>query len=309
MNLVFLGTPEIAKICFAEILKTKHQVLAVVTKPDKPVGRGKNVVFSPVKTLAIQHNIPVYQFNSISKEGVQILKSLKPDLLVLVAFGQILSQEILNIAMPINLHGSLLPKYRGPSPIQTAIFNGDAESGITIMKMEKEVDSGDILLQTKIKIEKEDTTESLFKKMASVGAKTLVECLEIIESGKAVFKKQDQSNATFTTMFTKENAVLNFNENVESIVNKVRAYNPTPTAFFVLNGNQYKVYKAKQYECNFDIKNYKNGEVVIANGKQGLVIKAKNGFVEILEIQAPNGKIMQAKQFLNGKSIQTGIVV
>jgi len=307
MRIVFLGTPEIAKTCLTEILKTNHEVLAVVTKPDKPVGRGKKLAFSPVKELALEHNIPVYQFNSLSKEGVGILKNLKPDLLVLVAFGQILSQEILDIALPINLHGSLLPKYRGPSPIQTAILNGDEESGVTIMKMEKEVDSGDILLQEKIKIEKEDTSADLFEKMANTGAKALVKCLELIESGNAIFKKQDQSKATFTTMFTKENAVINFEENVDKIVNKVRAYNPSPVAYLMIEDTQYKIYKAQKYD-NL-VGNYKIGEIVFANGKQGLVIKAKDGFVEILELQAPNGKIMPAKQYLNGKSIETGIVV
>lgn len=309
MRIVFLGTPEIARTCLAELLKTHHEILAVITKPDKEVGRGKNVVFSPVKELAIEHNIPVFQFNSLSKEGVQILKNLKPDALVLVAFGQILSQEILDIALPINLHGSLLPKYRGPSPIQTAILNGETESGITIMKMESEVDSGDILTQEKIKIESQDTTATLFEKMAIVGAKSLVKALELVESGKAVFKKQNHKEATFTTMLTKENAKIDFNENVDNIVNKIRAYNPSPVAYFMINNTQYKIYKAQKFGGVIENNNHQNGEIVLASGKQGLVIKAQNGYVEILEMQAPNGKILTAKQFLNGKTIKTGLKV
>ncbi|MBR3790493.1 MAG: methionyl-tRNA formyltransferase, partial [Clostridia bacterium] len=157
MKIVFLGTPEIARVCLEEILKSKHEVLAVVTNPDRPSGRGNKLLPSPVKTFAESKGLKVLQYEKISKQGVEDLRALKPDALVLVAFGQILSPEILDIALPINLHGSLLPKLRGPSPIQTAILNGDTKTGVTIMKMAESVDSGDVLLQATVDILPTDT--------------------------------------------------------------------------------------------------------------------------------------------------------
>lgn len=367
MKIIFLGTPEIAKVCLEEILKSKHQVVAVVTKPDKPSGRGNKIQMSPVKVFALEQGIPVYQFKNINQEGVEILKSLKPDVLVLVAFGQILGDKILNIALPINLHGSLLPKYRGPSPIQTAILKGEKLSGVSVIKMAGEVDAGDILIQKKLNIDDDDTSGTLFNKMAILGGQALVESLDLIESGKDVFVSQEHKDATFTTMLTKENAKLDFNEKTANIVNKIRAYNPSPVAFFELDGVKYKVFKARKIELgkefsqgfnqefnqvfkhkimqevnqnfkqeimqefkqnfkqeimqgvnqdfnqeivqNFENKKFKNGEIVVSSSKDGLIIKTSDGFVEILEIQQPNGNKLTAKQFLNGKSFKVGTIL
>ena len=346
MKIIFLGIPEIAKVCLEEILKSKHQVVAVVTKPDKPSGRGNKIQMSPVKVFAVEQGIPVYQFKNINQEGVEILKSLKPDVLVLVAFGQILGDKILNIALPINLHGSLLPKYRGPSPIQTAILKGEKLSGVSVIKMAGEVDAGDILIQKKLNIDDDDTSGTLFNKMAILGGQALVESLDLIESGKDVFVSQEHKDATFTTMLTKENAKLDFNEKTANIVNKIRAYNPSPVAFFELDGVKYKVFKARKIEPkefsqefkqeimqefkqnfkqeimqgvnqdfnqeivqNFENKKFKNGEIVVSSSKDGLIIKTSDGFVEILEIQQPNGNKLTAKQFLNGKSFKVGTIL
>lgn len=303
MKIVFLGTPQIAKVCLEEILKSKHEVLAVVTNPDRPFGRGNKLLPSPVKTFAESKGLRVLQYDKISKEGVQDLRKLSPDALVLVAFGQILSQEILDIALPINLHGSLLPKLRGPSPIQTAILNGQAQTGVSVMKMAQSVDSGDVLLQETVDIAPTDTSETLFAKMASVGAKTLVRALDILESGDAVWTPQNHNDATFCQMLTKENAKIDFACTTAQIVNKVRAYNPNPVAYFVLGGEKFKVFSAQSVQ---GFGQGRVGEVVCANAKQGLVFKTADGFVEMQTITAPNSKKMTAKQYLAGKKINVG---
>lgn len=319
MKIIFLGTPEIAKVCLDKILKSKHEILAVVTKPDKPSGRGNKIQMSPVKIFALEKGLPVYQFKNINQEGVKTLKSLKPEVFVLVAFGQILGEKILNIALPINLHGSLLPKYRGPSPIQTAILKGEKFSGVSVIKMVNEVDAGDVLIQKKLKIDDDDTSETLFNKMAILGGQALVESLDLIESGKNIFVPQKHENASFTSMLTKENAKLDFNNKTDEIINKIRAYNPSPVAFFELEGVKYKVFKARKIEFekefnqeilqSFKNKKLLNGEIVIASSKEGLIIKTLDGFIEILEIQQPNGNKLTAKQFLNGTSFKVGTII
>lgn len=304
MNIVFLGTPEIAKVCLEKLYQKGHNILAVVTNLDKPTGRGNRLTESPVKTFAKTKGLKVLQYQNISKEGVKDLKALKPDALVLVAFGQILSEEILNIALPINLHGSLLPALRGPSPIQTAILQGLKTTGVSVMKMEKGVDTGDVLLQKAIEIAKTDTSGTLFEKMAHLGAKALCEALESLENGTAVWTPQDHTKATFSHMLTKENAKIDFCDTSENIVNKVRAYNPNPVAFFELDGQRFKVFEAKAIQL--ENTGFECGEIVFANAKTGLVIKAQDDFVEIVSLQAPNGKKMLAKDFLNGKKISVG---
>lgn len=306
MKIVFLGTPEIARICLEKLYNSKHEILAVVTQPDRPSGRGNKLKESEVKIFAKQHNLKIFQFEKISKEGVEVLKALNPDALVLVAYGQILSEEVLGIALPLNLHGSLLPAYRGASPVQTAILMGETQTGATVMKMEKGVDDGEVLLQEKINISSTDTSADLFKKMGNVGGDLLVKALNLVESGKAVFVEQDHSKATFTAKFTKESAELDFNSSAKDIVNKIRAYNPNPVAFFMLNGEKIKVYSAEVVSFNGA---YEIGEIARANAKDGLIIKAKDGFVKILTLQAPNGKVLPANAFLNGRKIDCNVVV
>ena len=308
MNIVFLGTPEIARVCLAEILTTKHKVLAVVTNPDRPAGRGKKLTPSPVKTFALEKGLKVLEFSNVSKEGVEIIKSLKPDALVLVAFGQILSPEILDIALPINLHGSLLPALRGPSPIQSAILNGLTESGVSVMKMAKGVDSGDVLLQEKVQILPTDNSGTLFNKMAQVGAKAICCALDVIEKKQDVWTPQNHKQATYCQMLTKENAKLDFCDTTQNIINKIRAYNPNPVAFFEINGEKFKVFSANQVTYNTN-NNLPCGTVCEASPKNGLIIKTQNGFLEILEMQAPNSKRMPAKSYLSGKKIEVGTVI
>ena len=301
MKVVFLGTSNFSVSCLKALLASKHEVLAVVCPPDKPSGRGNKLTAPPIKTFAQENNLKVYQFNKIRVDGVETLKSLKPDILAVAAYGQILSQEILDISLPINVHGSLLPKYRGASPIQSALINGEEETGITIMKMVYEVDAGDIILQEKIKIMPDDNAETLFDKMGELGGKLLVKALDLIENGKAKYTPQNDLEATFTKMLTKESAEINFNDTAKNIVNKVRGYYKNPTAYFIHNGEKFKVFKAVEQK---NLTKLINGHIISANSKDGLVIKCLNGAVEILELQAPNGKRMSAKAYLNGKKFE-----
>ncbi len=301
MKVVFLGTSNFSVSCLKALLASKHEVLAVVCQPDKPSGRGNKLTAPPIKTFAQENNLKVYQFNKIRVDGVETLKSLKPDILAVAAYGQILSQEILDISLPINVHGSLLPKYRGASPIQSALINGEEETGITIMKMVYEVDAGDIILQEKIKIMPDDNAETLFDKMGELGGKLLVKALDLIENGKAKYTPQNDLEATFTKMLTKESAEINFNDTAKNIVNKVRGYYKNPTAYFIHNGEKFKVFKAVEQK---NLTKLINGHIISANSKDGLVIKCLNGAVEILELQAPNGKRMSAKAYLNGKKFE-----
>ena len=298
MKVVFLGTSSFAVDCLTALLSSKHEVLAVVCQPDKPSGRGNKLTPPPVKVLAESNGLPVYQFNKIRVEGVETLKNLKPDVLVVASYGQILSQEILDIALPINVHGSLLPELRGASPIQTALINGDKETGITIMKMAYEVDAGDMLIQEKLSIDENDNAQTLFDKMGKLGGELLVKALNIIESGKAKFVPQNHSKATYTRMLKKDTAEIDFNTTAEEIVNKVRGYYAGPVAYFKYKGENYKVFSAKKVDC---CTSGQNGDILYSDNKNGLIFKCKNGAVEIIEMQAPNSKRITAKAYFNGK--------
>ena len=210
MKVIFLGTPEFACECLKGILSSKHQVVCVVCQPDKPSGRGNKLCPPPAKLLALENNIPVYQFNKIRVDGVETLKSLNADIMVTAAYGQILSQEIIDICPHkiINVHGSLLPKLRGASPIQTAILHGDKTTGITIMETEAGVDTGAIYMQEQMAIDDNDTYGTLSEKLSKMGAKMVVDALDLIESGKAVKVKQNDDEATFTKMIKQAIKIL-----------------------------------------------------------------------------------------------------
>ncbi|MBO7528181.1 MAG: methionyl-tRNA formyltransferase [Clostridia bacterium] len=307
MKVIFLGTPEFSVPVLNEIVNSKHKVLAVVCQPDRPSGRGNKMTACPAKIMTQQLGIPVFQFNKIRIDGVQTLKELNADIMVTAAYGQILSQEIIDICPHgiINVHGSLLPKYRGATPIQTAIINGDKKTGITIMKTEAGIDTGDIILSEQIDLLEDDTYGTLSEKLSILGAKLCVKALDLIEQNKAVFSPQNSEQATFTKMIKKEDTKIDFNNNSNQIVNLVRGLNPNPVAFFEINGEPYKVFCAK---CVNYVGTEKNGTIIFADNKKGLVIKTNNGAVEIIEITAPNSKRMLAKSYLNGKKIALGSV-
>lgn len=307
MKVIFLGTPEFGVNVLKAICESTHQVVGVICQPDRPSGRGHKMVAPPVKVLAGELGLSVFQFDKISKQGVQVLKDLNADIMVTAAYGQILSQEVIDICKHgiINVHGSLLPKYRGATPIQTSIINGDKVTGVTIMQTEAGIDTGDMLIAGECEILPDDTYGTLNEKLSLLGAELCIKALDLIESGKAEFTPQDHAQATHTKMIKKEDTLIDFNKTADEIVNLVRGLNPNPIAYFVLNGENYKVFKAKKVEY---LGNEQNGKVLIANSKQGFVIKCADGAVEIEEMTAPNSKRMLAKSYLNGKTINVGSV-
>lgn len=308
MKVIFLGTPEFGKVCLDALIKSKHEVVAVVCQEDKPSGRGNKLKAPPTKILAQENNIPVYQFHKIRTEGVEILKSLNADIMVTSAYGQILSQEIIDICPHkiINVHGSLLPKYRGASPIQSAILNGEVKTGVTIMQTEIGIDTGAMLESETVEILPADTYGTLSEKLSYVGAELLIDALDKIENGIDVWTKQDESQATFTKMIKPEQEYLDFNDTMVNLVNKVRAFNPNPVAKFKIDGEQFKVFQLKQIE---DMKSQNVGEVLLSSSKKGLIISCKDGAVEVVEFQPPSSKRMLAKDYLNGKKIDIGTIV
>lgn len=305
MRIVFLGTPDFAVKPFENIIENGYNVVAAVTNPDKPVGRKQTITACPVKETALRHGIPVYQYTKIRNEGVEDLKVLKPDLMVTCAFGQILSQEILDIPTigTINIHASLLPKYRGSSPIQWAIINGEKVTGITIMFTDVGVDTGDIILQDELQIEDTDTAGTLFDKLSVLGSRSVIKALEAIETGTYTRTKQDETKATHTRFFNKESGLLNFNKTADEIVNLVRGLNPWPVAYFTYKDEKIQVYSAENKNSDY---NAEPGTVVSADKKTGLIVNVNGGSVRLKTLKKSGGKLMPDTDFLNGNRILPG---
>ena len=302
MKIVFLGTPDFSVAPLKSIIEnTSHQVIAVVCNKDKPVGRKKILTAPPVKTFAISKNIPVYQYDKIRVEGVEDIKNLAPDLMITCAFGQILSKEILDIPKygVINIHASLLPKYRGASPIHYAILNGETKTGISIMKTDVGIDTGDVLLQEELDILPNETCGSLFDRLSVVGANAIVKALELIEQGNATFTKQDDSKATLTKIIKKEDALIDWSKNAKDVVNQVRAFNPSPIAYTYFNGEPFKI-----YECELCDQKGEIGTVLDSDKK--LVIGCGDYSVSLKIVQKAGGKQMKIQDFLLGNKLQKG---
>lgn len=306
MKLVFLGTPDFAVPSLERIIASKHEILAVVTQPDKPVGRNNVLTPPPVKVCALKHGLKVLQYNKIRTEGVGDLKNLAPDIMVTCAFGQILSQEIIDIAPRgiINVHASLLPKYRGAAPIQYSVINGDTETGVTIMQTEAGIDTGDILSVEKTPIYPDETAGELFERLSELGAKLIVETLDKIEAGKITPVNQDETKATHVKMLTRETGKIDWTKSAKDIKNLVRGTNPWPAAHTFLNGKTLKIFAVNTLDGDFD---GQIGEVLRADKK--LVVKCGQGAVEILEIQSDGGKRMSATAFDAGRKILKGDIL
>ncbi|MBO5926846.1 MAG: methionyl-tRNA formyltransferase [Clostridia bacterium] len=303
MKVVFLGTPDFACEALKAIFNSTHEILAVVTQPDKPVGRKGIITPSDVKVLANNLGLKTLTYNKISVEGVEDLKSLNPDIMVTCAYGQILSREVLDIAKHgiINVHASLLPKYRGASPIQWAIINGDEKTGVTIMQTEEGVDTGDIIAYKEVLIGKTQTAGELFEVLSKVGAELIVKTLDDIEKGIATFIKQDGSKASKVGMIKKQDGLLDFSKPSSSIVNLIRGLNPWPIAFTYYNGKMLKIYSAEISSGKGNI-----GEVLFADDKNGIVIATGDTAIKINELQLEGSKKMTAKDFLLGRKIPVG---
>ncbi|MBQ3115705.1 MAG: methionyl-tRNA formyltransferase [Clostridia bacterium] len=302
MRIIYLGTPDFSVLPLKSILDSgKHQVVAVVTNKDKPVGRKKVLTAPPVKVFATEKGIPVYQYDKIRLEGVEDMKKLNPDIMITCAFGQILSQELIDIAKygVINIHASLLPKYRGASPIHYAILNGEEKTGISIMKTDIGIDTGDVILQKEIEIGREETCGELFERLSVLGAESIIEALSLIESGNVHYQKQDESKATLTKIIKKENALIDWTESAEKICNKVRAFNPAPVAYCMLNGLPFKVYKA-------EIAHLKGEAGKILRADSELIIGCGDGSVALKIVQKAGGNAMQIGDFLRGNKFTVG---
>lgn len=317
MKIIFLGTPAFAVPTLQELHKN-FEVVAVVTQTEKAKGRGQKIVPSEIEKEANKLNIPVYKFKRISKTGVETLRQIDADVLVTCAYGQILSSEILNLKKygVINVHASVLPKYRGSSPIQWSIINGEKETGITILKSDVGVDDGKVIKTFSTPILENETSLELFERLSKIAPKIIVQALYEIENGVATYTEQDHSLATVCQKLTKEMSKLDFNQTKEKLVNLINGLNAWPVAKVTYNDQELKLFKARVVseeevkKLNLqELNNYQNGQVVLSSSKQGLIIKAQNGFFEILEIQAPNSKKMSAKSYLNGKKIEVGSIL
>lgn len=297
LKIVFMGTPQFS-VPILESLIEHYDVIGVVTQPDKEVGRKKILTPTPVKECALKHGIPVYQPKKIRKE-YQEIKDLNPDIIITAAYGQIVGMELLDSPKhrSINVHGSLLPKYRGGAPIQRSIMNGDEYTGITIMYMEKGMDSGDILSQRKLKIEDSDNNETVFEKMSYLGRDLLLETLPLLIEGKITPLKQNESEVTYAYNILPEEELLDFNKEAKNVFNHIRALSPAPGAYFMLKGEKIKVYDSKVSELTHQ----EEVGSIINVSKKGFMIACANGTVlEILEIQQTGKNRISARDFANG---------
>lgn len=308
MNIIFMGTPNFAKEHLQELINKKEElgikIDLVVTKEDKEVGRGKKITYTPVKELAINNEIEVYQPTNLrDEEVVNKIKSLNPDLIVVVAYGKIIPKSIIDIPKYgiINVHGSLLPKYRGAAPVQYAVLNGDTKTGVTIMYIEEGLDSGDMILKKEFELTVEDTTTTTFEKMQEVGKEGLVEAISLIKNNEVNAIKQDENLVTFAPMITKEMANISWEDNGINILNKVRCFDGIGGAKGIINDVEYKIWKVEMLDNINELENSKIGDYLVT--KSNLYIKLSDSIISILEIQAPNKKRMNISDFLRGSKI------
>lgn len=303
-----MGSPDFSATVL-EKLNSVYPVSAVVTGLDKPVGRGYQLKPSALKVKAQELSIPVLQYEKVSREGIEDIENLNPDIVVTAAFGQILSERFLTIPKygVLNVHASLLPKYRGSSPIQWSIINGDEQSGITIMRTVKAVDAGDILLEKATPIGEDETAGELFDRLAILGGEAICEAISLVESGKAVFVPQDESKATHCSMISKEDGNIDFSKTARQIDCFVRGMSPWPSAFTHVFGKTLKVFKVEKTDCDIDdIDSFELGQVVKSSAKDGLFVKVADGIIRLSQIQLEGGKRMSDNAFLLGRNVEIG---
>ena len=306
MKTIFMGTPEFA-IPSLKVVAKNTDLRAIFTKEDKVNARGNKIIFSPVKQFGIDNEIEVIQPKKVKDEKIiKKIKEINPDLIVVVAYGKILPKEIIDIPKYgiINVHSSLLPKYRGASPIHSAILNGDTESGVSIMYIEEGLDSGDVILQESCDILESDTLGTLHDKLKDLGAIGLEKALKLIEAGKVEATKQDESLATFVKPITKEQAKIDWNNIKEVIFNQIRGLNPFPAAYTFNEKNEnIKVYKTEKLDKEYE---GKNGQIVDIINKKGPVVKVKNGALVLLEVKFQGKKLQRGADVINGRKMAVG---
>ena len=309
MRVVFMGTPDFSVSTLESIIKHGHEVVGVVTQPDKPKGRGKSMQFTPVKEKALEYDIPVYQPVRVrtDEEFKEELRKLNPDVIVVVAFGQILPKDVLDLPKYgcINVHASLLPKYRGAAPIQWSIIDGEEETGVTTMQMDIGCDTGDMLLKATTKITREDTGGSLFDRLAVMGADLLIETLELAEQGKLQPEKQEDSKATHVEKITKTLGEINFNHDAAYIERLIRGLNPWPSAYTHLAGKTLKVWSADVIEG----KQEGTPGQIVGLTKDAVIVQTGNGQLAIKELQLEGKKRMTVDAFLRGYQLEQGTML
>lgn len=307
MKIVFMGTPDYAAEALRALIRAGHEITAVVTQPDKPKGRSGEPVPSPVKVCASEHGIPVLQPKRIrTPEATEELRKYPADVYVVAAFGQILTQEILD--MPpygcLNIHASLLPKYRGASPIQHVIIEGEEKTGITVMQMDAGIDTGDMLYKKEIPIEAEENYETLHDKLTVLGGEAIVEAIELLEQGKLVPEKQEDSDSCYAPKIAKEMGRIEFSKSAAEIDRLIRGMTPWPSAYTGYQGKQLKIWKAVPLET-YDNKGRSGGEILEVS-KNSVIVAAGKGAVEVLELQLEGKKRMTTHDFLLGVKMLPG---
>lgn len=304
MKIIFMGTPDFALTILQKLYDEKYEIAAVVTQTDKPKGRGYKIQFSPVKNFALEHNLPLLQPKTLKDENlVAQLKFFDADLFIVAAYGKIIPENILQLPkyFSINVHASLLPKYRGAAPIQHAIANGETVSGVTIMKMDKGMDTGDIILQKKCDISADDTYQTLYEKLSLLGSEALLETLNQFDSIE--FKKQDDSLASYAPLITKDFCHIDWNKTSLEIMNLIRALKPNPGAYTLYENKIFKVWQLTDYpvygteEC---------GKIIAVNN-DGIAVKTFDGALLITQLQEQGRKIMSAADYLKGHTIKTNV--
>ena len=301
LRIVFAGTPDFAARHLAALLSSEHEVVAVYTQPDRPAGRGKKLTASPVKNIALENNIPVYQpENFKSDEAKQELADLNADIMVVVAYGLLLPQVVLDTPRLgcINVHGSILPRWRGAAPIQRSIWAGDKETGVTIMQMDIGLDTGDMLSIATLPIEATDTSASMYEKLAGLGPDALVECLADIASSKAVAEKQDDELANYAKKLSKEEARINWSDEAAHIERCVRAFNPWPMSHFEAAENSIKVWQSRVAEQASD----KPAGTILQADKTGIYVATGQGVLVLEQLQVPGKKAMSVQDILNSRA-------
>ena len=314
MRVVFMGTPEIAATVLKSVLDSRHEVIAVVTQTDKPKGRGHEMAFPPVKEVAIEAGIPVLQPQRARDEAfIEELKTYNPDIILVVAYGKILPKAILD--MPkfgcINVHASLLPKYRGASPIQWAVLNGDEKSGVTIMHMAEGVDTGDIIMTDEVVLEADETAGSLHDKLAEMGGPLLLAAMDALETGRAPRIRQNEEEATHVSMLDKTMGNLDFSKDAVQLERFIRGLNPWPTAYTKLDGKMLKLWKAEVVPAAEFSKEVRENEpgTIVAIGKDSFDVLTGDGVLRIKELQLEGKRKMTTEEFLRGFSLATGTVL
>lgn len=305
MRVIFMGTPDFAVGTLEEIIKAGHEVVLVVSQPDKAVGRSKALKYTPVKACAIEHGIEVYQPERVREEAcIEYLRGYQPDIIIVEAFGQIIPKAILDIPRfgCVNVHASLLPKYRGAAPIQWAVINGDAVTGVTTMRMDEGLDTGDMIMKEEVALREDETAGTLFERLSVTGAKLCVKTMEAIADGTATYTPQNDADATHTAKIHKELGSIDWSKDAKTIECLIRGLDPWPSAYTRLGDKTLKIWKARVIPENSKT----TPGCIVEVAKEGIKVQTGNGMLQLLEIQLEGKKRMPVEAFLNGYTVEEG---